>query len=43
MWRLDRLETEDSLFDDDDEWLDDAIALIDFLFAKLILCWVFFS
>ena len=30
MCRLDRLETEDSLLDDDDEWLDDAMALSDF-------------
>lgn len=28
MWRFDRLEPEDSLLDDDDEWLDDAIAIV---------------
>lgn len=28
MWRFDRLEPEDSLLEDDDEWLDDAIAIV---------------
>lgn len=47
MWRLERLEPEDSLLDDDDEWLDDAIAIvyvqvISARFSSLsILCWVF--
>lgn len=28
MWRFERLEPDDSLLDDDDEWLDDAIAIV---------------
>lgn len=38
MWRFDRLDAEDSLLDDDDEWLDDAIAIV--CFKWFSLCFV---
>lgn len=42
MWRLDRLETEDSLLDEDDEWLDDAMPSSDFSLRSVNIVLAFF-
>lgn len=42
MWRFDRLEPEDSLLEDDDEWLDDAIAIVSTQVGFFFVCFRFF-